>query len=138
MDPAAAYVAGESNAIMRGGFPWADEFDAYIRTNVLARRVGNVIDYHRAGASASLAFPTPDHFAPLLFALGASDEGDTVRLFNDQRVLGSLSMLSSPIGGYGASALEGPYRQSLRMIQTRKNPFTMAPKGAVPQCGRTE
>lgn len=77
---------------MRGGFPWADEFDAYIKTNILARHAENVIDYHRAGASASLAFPTPDHFAPLLYALGASNAGDTVRVFNDQRVLGSLSM----------------------------------------------
>lgn len=75
-----------------GGYAWADEFDAYIQRRILERDDDGVIHYERAGSSAYYAFTTPDHFAPLLYALGARDSEDDVRVFNDARVLGSLSM----------------------------------------------
>lgn len=76
------------------GYPWAQEFDAYIKESIINRRHERVINYSGAGNSAALAFPTPDHFAPLLYVLGASTEEDQVRVFNDSCVLGSLSMTS--------------------------------------------
>lgn len=79
---------------MDGGYPWAEEFDHYIKSNVLSRNDENVIQFDRAGASASLAFTDLDHFAPLLYVLGASDETDRVHVFNDSCVLGALSMTS--------------------------------------------
>ncbi len=75
-----------------GGFPWADEFDRYIREAVLAGDHGKVIDYRQAGSAARLAVPTPDHFAPLVYALGAAGTGGTVETFNEARTMGSLSM----------------------------------------------
>ena len=77
-----------------GGFDWADDFDAYIRRNVESRAFDRVVDYRQAGPSARVAFPTPDHFAPLLYVLGAADAADSLTVFNDARVLGSLSMTS--------------------------------------------
>jgi len=77
-----------------GGFDWANAFDKYIQTNILSRSFDDVRNYHRAGASARLCVPTPDHFAPLLTVLGASSTDDTIRVFNDACVLGSLSMTS--------------------------------------------
>lgn len=77
---------------MDGGYAWAEEFDGYIKTNILAGNDENVVDYHRAGSSASHAFHMLDHYAPLLYVLGAKDESDAVSVFNDARVLGSLSM----------------------------------------------
>lgn len=77
---------------MEGGYPWAEEFDGYIKQNVLSGRYENVLDYRSAGASAALAVPTPDHFAPLSYVLGAVGEQDLVSVFNDSCVLGSLSM----------------------------------------------
>lgn len=79
---------------MDGGLPWADSFDEYIKRGVLRGDFDNAVHYERAGESAKAAVPTPDHYAPLLYALGASDEGDRVSVFNDARVLGSLSMTS--------------------------------------------
>lgn len=76
---------------MSGGYAWAEEFDDYIKSNILARNDRDVIDYKKAGG-ASLAFTTLDHFAPLLYTLGASGEEDGVTVFNDACVLGSLSM----------------------------------------------
>lgn len=79
---------------MNGGYPWAEEFDRYIKSNILSRNHENVIRFEQAGASASLAFTTLDHFVPLFYVLGASDEADHVHVFNDSCVLGALSMTS--------------------------------------------
>lgn len=53
-----------------GGYPWAEEFDAYIKENIIRRDDEKVINYKEAGASSALAFTTIDHFAPLLYVLG--------------------------------------------------------------------
>lgn len=74
------------------GFSWADAFDAYIRDAVLAREHEKVIDYLALGEPSRLSVPTMDHFAPLLYALGATQDDDTPSVFNDARTLGSLSM----------------------------------------------
>lgn len=79
-----------------GGFPWADDFDAYIRDAVLAGRQQKVMDYAKH-PSARLAVPTIDHYAPLLYALGAADK-DTATVFNDARTLGGLSMTGFAFG----------------------------------------
>jgi len=79
---------------MDGGYPWAEEFDAYIKEHVLARQNENVINYQRAGASAGMSVPTPDHFSPLLYVLGASENAERVTVFNDACTLGALSMTS--------------------------------------------
>lgn len=77
---------------MAGGFPWADEFDAYIKRHILAKNFEKAVQYQQAGASAALSFTTLDHYAPLLYVLGAADEADEITVFNDARTMGSLSM----------------------------------------------
>lgn len=76
------------------GYSWAEEFDDYICKNILERQYQNVIDYQKAGSSSSLAFTTMDHFAPLLYVLGATNEQDKITVFNKAYALGSLSMTS--------------------------------------------
>lgn len=80
------------------GFDWADDFDAYIKTSILEGRYGDVIRYETAGASAAKAFTCSDHYAPLLYSLGAANDGESVKVYNDARVLGSLSMTSYLFG----------------------------------------
>jgi len=77
---------------MDGGYAWAEAFDGYIKRSILEGNDENVVDYRRAGSSASHAFHLLDHYAPLLYVLGAKDESDTVTVFNDACVFGSLSM----------------------------------------------
>jgi 4,5-DOPA dioxygenase extradiol len=79
---------------MTGGFPWADDFDKYIKDKIIQRQLQDIIDYLKAGSSAKLAFYTPDHFYPLLYVLGAMDEKDEITIYNDSRTMGSLSMTS--------------------------------------------
>lgn len=76
------------------GFGWAEEFDNYIKQNILKKDYKKVINYELAGEQARLSFPTPDHYYPLLYVLGASDENDKITAFNDSCTMGSLSMTS--------------------------------------------
>lgn len=79
---------------MKGGHPWAVDFDSYIKDKILQKQYQDVINYSNAGKSSELAFFTPEHFYPLLYILGASREEDKLSIFNDSCVMGSLSMTS--------------------------------------------
>jgi 4,5-DOPA dioxygenase extradiol len=77
---------------MAGGYPWAVEFDGYIRECVIKGKYHDVIDYKSAGPSAQSAFRTTEHFDPLLYVLGAADSSDRLSIMNDSCTMGSLSM----------------------------------------------
>jgi len=83
---------------MKGGFPWALEFDAYIRDHIMNGNHDGVVHYEKAGQSARYAFYTPDHFYPLLYVLGASKPNEKVQIFNESCLMGSLSMTGYLIG----------------------------------------
>lgn len=78
---------------MDHGAPWADAFDGRIRDLILAGNHEGV-----AGEAQGPAVPTPDHYLPLLYVLGATKVGEKVRVYNEARILGSLSMTSYLIG----------------------------------------
>ncbi len=83
---------------MTGGYPWADAFDEYVCRAVLEDRPEDVVHYERAGDCAREAFPTPDHFYPLLYALGARAPGEAAEVFCRGRTMGSLSMTGYRFG----------------------------------------
>lgn len=83
---------GRINWDLNGGYSWAKEFDAYIKENIKHREFQNVVDYRKAGESAREAFYTTEHFDPLLYILGVSNEKDRLTVFNNECALGSLSM----------------------------------------------
>ncbi|NMA65098.1 MAG: 4,5-DOPA dioxygenase extradiol [Clostridiaceae bacterium] len=74
------------------GFDWAYEFDDYIYENVMNKNHDKILNYDEMCSSAKHAVPTPDHFYPLLYVLGATDEEDKVSVFNKSCELGSLTM----------------------------------------------
>lgn len=78
----------------QGGYDWAEDFDKYIIDSIKNENYDNVINYKRAGQSADYAVPISDHYAPLLYALGALKGGEKLTVFNDECILGSLSMTS--------------------------------------------
>lgn len=77
---------------MEGGYPWAQEFDDYIKANVIARSFENVIHFERAGDCHKKAFYTLEHYLPLLYVLGCTDPDDALEVFNDACMMGSMSM----------------------------------------------
>lgn len=80
------------------GFDWALEIKAVFAKKILERDHAALIDYPKLGPSAKLAIPTPDHYYPLLYALGLQEKGEDALLFNDKAVAGSLTMTSVRIG----------------------------------------
>ncbi len=78
------------------GNPDADRFDDAIKAAIEQRDDEAVIDYHRH-PDADYAVPTPDHFLPLLYILGAS-KGETPRTFNNVRNLGSMALTGYAFG----------------------------------------
>lgn len=83
---------------MEGGFPWALEFDEYIKESILQRRFDDVVRFEKAGSPAKHAFYTPEHFYPLLYVLGASRQEDKVHVFNEGCLMGAMSMTGYLLG----------------------------------------
>lgn len=83
---------------MDGGYPWAQEFDDYIKKAIIDRDFSKAIDPDTAGPIRKDAFPTPDHYYPLLYVLGATTEDDPLKIYNDKCLMGSMSMTSYCFG----------------------------------------
>jgi 4,5-DOPA dioxygenase extradiol len=79
-------------------FPWALEFNDAARDRVVRRDHAPLIDYPSFGDAARMSVPTPDHYLPLLYVLGAGHADDTCTIITDGIELGSISMLSFALG----------------------------------------
>ncbi|MDU3049309.1 MAG: 4,5-DOPA dioxygenase extradiol [Escherichia coli] len=81
-------------------YPWAMSFNEYVKANltwqgaVEQHPLVNYLD-HEGGA---LSNPTPEHYLPLLYVLGAWDGQEPITIPVDGIEMGSLSMLSVQIG----------------------------------------
>ena len=80
------------------GYDWAVRFDALVHERIAAGDHEALAAWDELGPDARLSIPTPEHYLPLLYALGVQQPGDAVRLFSAATVLGSISMTSVLIG----------------------------------------
>lgn len=80
------------------GYDWAIEARATINECILTGNYHPLLQYHEQGSAFKLAIPSPDHYLPLLYTLGLQNKGDSIELFNDKLLAGSLSMTSIKIG----------------------------------------
>lgn len=85
-------------------YDWAARFNDEMRAAIAADEPQRVIDFARLGRDAQMAAPTPEHFWPLLYVLGARSPGDKVRFVNDRIEYGSLGMTSLVMEDAGAAA----------------------------------
>lgn len=76
---------------------WALRFDAEVKERIRTRRHRDLIHWHTLAPDAHLAIPTPEHYLPLLYALGLQETGEELRFFNET-VVSALSMTSVVIG----------------------------------------
>jgi len=74
--------------------PYASEFTAWVRSAVVTRSIGQVVNYRAEAPHAERAHPSDEHFLPLLVALGATVETDSVRVLDGGITYGVLSMES--------------------------------------------
>jgi 4,5-DOPA dioxygenase extradiol len=89
------YAWGEREA---EPYDWAARFETLVRECILKGDHAPLVAYETLGADASLSAPTPDHFLPLLYVLGAEREGDTAKFPVEGIDGGSVSMLSVELG----------------------------------------
>jgi 4,5-DOPA dioxygenase extradiol len=80
------------------GYDWAIEARAAINKLLMEGNYAPLINYQDQGAAFKLAIPSPDHYLPLIYTLGLQQKSESIHLFNDKLMAGSLSMTSLKIG----------------------------------------
>jgi 4,5-DOPA dioxygenase extradiol len=79
-------------------FPWAQRFEHRARVLLDANDHEPLVNFAELGEDAQLSIPTPEHYLPLLYILGARRDGEGVRYPVEGIDLGSISMLSVQFG----------------------------------------
>jgi 4,5-DOPA dioxygenase extradiol len=80
------------------GFDWALHANEIFKKLILSNNSKELIRYQMLGREVQMAIPTPDHYLPMLYSLALKEENETVSIFNDKAVMGSLTMTSFRIG----------------------------------------
>jgi 4,5-DOPA dioxygenase extradiol len=80
------------------GFDWAIEMNEIFKQKIVDGDHKPLLQYESLHRAAQLAIPTPDHYWPLLYALGLQNGKEEIQFFNDSLVAGSLTMTSVRIG----------------------------------------
>ena len=78
---------------------WALKFDALVAEKILSGDDEALVNYLSLGDEARLSIPTPEHYLPLLYALGLREKDEPVTFFNEGVSLSSISMRSVRFGG---------------------------------------
>jgi 4,5-DOPA dioxygenase extradiol len=79
-------------------YDWALRFEAHVRACLGAHDHASLVNYPVFGRDAQLAVPTPEHYLPLLYVLGASLPGEPVSFPVEGMDGGSVSMLAVQFG----------------------------------------
>ena len=80
------------------GVDWASEANTTMKKLITDGNFNPLINYTGQGKAFQLSIPTPEHYLPLLYTLGLKEDKDSVSLFNDKTIMGSISMTSVRIG----------------------------------------
>lgn len=81
-----------------GGYDWALEMNDKFKSLIMNHEHQQLAGYRNLGSAAMLAIPTPEHYLPLMYTLGLQNGQESVSLFNDKAIGGSLTMTSVRIG----------------------------------------
>ena len=79
-------------------YDWAVRFETRLRERLLAGDRAPLIGSESLGRDAELSVPTPDHYLPFLYALGAHRPGEPIGFPVEGFDGGSVSMLSVRFG----------------------------------------
>ena len=80
------------------GFDWAKEANTKIMKLILDGDFKQLFNYKSLGPEVEQSVPTPEHFLPLIYALGLKEKNEGIAVFNDKLVMGAISMTSLQIG----------------------------------------
>jgi len=79
-------------------FDWAVRFETQARALIESGNHQPLVDYESLGRDAMLSAPTPDHYLPLLYILGARHPGEAATFPVEGIDGGSVSMLTVRVG----------------------------------------
>lgn len=79
-------------------YDWAERFNEDVKAAIVARNHDPLVNFEQLGEDAALSIPTPEHYLPLLYVLGAQGADEPVSFFNDRIDLGSISMTGVRLG----------------------------------------
>lgn len=82
----------------RDPYDWAVRFETAAKELMLAGDFQRLVNHEGLGPDAALAIPTPDHYLPLLYVLGAGRSGEGLHFPVEGVDGGSISMLSVQVG----------------------------------------
>lgn len=75
-------------------FPWTERIAGELKQRIAKSDHAALIDYPSLDPDMRLAVPTPEHYLPLLYILGAQRADDKITFPVDAIDMGSISMLS--------------------------------------------
>jgi 4,5-DOPA dioxygenase extradiol len=76
-------------------YEWATAFNDTVRERLLERDHESVVNPMKSGEAARLSIPTPEHYLPLIYALGAAGADDPVEVLTDGIELASTACCRS-------------------------------------------
>ncbi|HET7841874.1 MAG TPA: 4,5-DOPA dioxygenase extradiol [Terriglobia bacterium] len=79
-------------------YDWALRFEKEAKGLIVAGEHRALVRYESLGRDAQLAIPTPDHYLPLLYILGAQQSGEPITFPVEGVDGGSISMLAVQVG----------------------------------------
>lgn len=92
--------ASEKGFNYRFSYDWAEELNLIMKDRILSGDHSSLINYSRLSKDVNLGIPSQEHYIPLIYTLALQQKGESIELFNDKIVAGSLSMTSLIIGNY--------------------------------------
>jgi 4,5-DOPA dioxygenase extradiol len=72
--------------------PWAQSFDAAVKAALVANDTQALINYLSLDSGAKMSVPAPDHYWPLLYAMGAARSSEVAKFVFEGFQAGTLSM----------------------------------------------
>jgi 4,5-DOPA dioxygenase extradiol len=79
-------------------YDWAIRFEKEARALLQSSEDRGLVQYESLGKEAQLSVPTPDHYLPLLYVIGARAKTDAVTFPVEGVDGGSISMLTVQLG----------------------------------------
>src|ERR1035438_10495364 len=79
-------------------YDWAIRFELEAKEMMIAGEYEPLIDYEKLGPEAKLSIPTPDHYLPLLYVIGARQAGEAISFPVEGVDGGAISILTVQVG----------------------------------------
>jgi len=73
-------------------YKWAISFDEKVKKFVTARDDLKLVNYESIGEDALLSVNSAEHYIPLIYSLGATNENENISFFCEKIVYATISM----------------------------------------------